>query len=116
VSTIPQPARATAPLLLAGAELDAALSALPCWRHQAERGGVISRDLRFRDFSRAFSFMTRVALLAERMRHHPEWFNVYDRVTIHLTTHDVGGLSTRDAEMARAIDTIARESAAENVC
>ena len=65
---------------------------------------AIARDFRFEDFSAAFGFMTRVALLAERMDHHPEWSNVYGRVEIVLTTHAAGGLSERDAAMARAID------------
>ncbi|MEH3106336.1 MAG: 4a-hydroxytetrahydrobiopterin dehydratase, partial [Sphingomonas fennica] len=60
----------------------------------------------FPDFAAAFAFMTQVALIAERVDHHPEWSNVYDRVKILLTTHAAGGLSTRDVTMARAIDAI----------
>lgn len=72
-----------------------------------EAGGKrIVRECRFADFSAAFAFMTRVAMLAEVQDHHPEWSNVYNIVTIALTTHDVGGLSWRDAHMAEAIDEL----------
>ena len=70
-------------------------------------GRAIVCHLRFADFNAAFAFMTRVALLAERMDHHPEWFNVYNRVRIRLTTHDAGGVTERDLAMARAIDDFA---------
>lgn len=68
---------------------------------------AIQRRFSFADFSAAFGFMTRVALLAEAADHHPEWSNVYNRVDIVLTTHDAGGLSARDVAMARAIDALA---------
>ena len=61
----------------------------------------------FKDFNEAFGFMTRVALEAERIQHHPEWFNVYNRVEISLTTHDLGGISTYDFKLARRIEEIA---------
>ena len=83
------------------------LSALPEWS-LARGGEAIARKLQFADFSEAFAFMTRVALLAEKHDHHPEWSNVYNRVEIELTTHDAGGLSLRDVEMAKAIDALAR--------
>jgi len=83
------------------------LATLPAWQHATDRGGLIRRRLRFADFAEAFAFMTRVALVAEKRDHHPEWTNVYDRVTITLTTHDEGGLSMKDIELARAIDAIA---------
>ena len=67
---------------------------------------AIARSWRFADFSSAFAFMTRVALLAEKYDHHPEWSNVYNRVDIVLSTHDAGGLSTRDLVMAQAIDRL----------
>jgi 4a-hydroxytetrahydrobiopterin dehydratase len=70
-------------------------------------GSAIYRSFRFANFSEAFAFMTRVALIAEKHDHHPEWSNVYDRVEITLTTHDAGGLSQRDVKMARAIDAAA---------
>jgi 4a-hydroxytetrahydrobiopterin dehydratase len=88
---------------LTDAERDAALAALPDWTLRAD-GLAIKRAMRFADFSEAFAFMTRVALLAEQADHHPEWSNVYNRVHITLTTHDAGGLSARDVAMAKAID------------
>ncbi|HHH13028.1 MAG TPA: 4a-hydroxytetrahydrobiopterin dehydratase [Thiolapillus brandeum] len=68
------------------------------------RDGRISRTFVFRDFTEAFGFMARVALLAEKADHHPEWCNVYRKVEIHLTTHEAGGLTGRDFELARAIE------------
>ena len=88
---------------LTDAERDAALAVLPNWILRAD-GLAIERAFRFADFSEAFAFMTRVALLAEKADHHPEWSNVYNRVHITLTTHDAGGLSARDVAMAKAID------------
>lgn len=84
---------------------DALLAAHRDWSLSADGSGI-TRELRFADFSVAFAFMTRVAMLAEVMDHHPEWSNVYNRVTILLTTHDAGGLSMRDARMATAIDAL----------
>ena len=84
-------------------ERDEGLAQLPQWALR-EDGLAISRSFRFADFSEAFAFMTRVALLAEKQDHHPEWFNVWNRVDITLTTHDAGGLSTRDVRMAKTID------------
>lgn len=81
------------------------LAALPEWS-LARDGAAIERKLAFADFSEAFAFMARVALLAEQHDHHPEWFNVYNRVEITLTTHDAGGLSARDVEMAQRIDAL----------
>lgn len=78
---------------------------LPEWRVPEGRD-AIQRSFRFRDFNAAWGFMARVALLAERQDHHPEWFNVYNRVEITLTTHDAGGLSARDVALARAIDAL----------
>jgi 4a-hydroxytetrahydrobiopterin dehydratase len=75
----------------------------------ARDGKAIARTFRFKDFSEAWGFMNRVALLAEAQDHHPEWFNVYNRVEVTLTTHDAGesgGLSERDARMAAAIDAL----------
>ena len=77
---------------------------LPAWQFNSERGGTIRRDFVFADFVEAFSFMTRVALVAEKRDHHPEWSNVYNRVSITLTTHDAGGLTTKDLALARAAD------------
>ena len=85
---------------LTDAERDAALSQLAGWALRDD-GLAIARDFKFADFGEAFAFMTRVALLAEKADHHPEWSNVYNRVSITLTTHDAGGLSQRDVKMAR---------------
>ena len=81
----------------------AALASLPQWTEVAGRD-AITRSLRFDDFNAAFGFMARIALKAEQMNHHPEWFNVYNRVDITLSTHDAGGLSVLDVELARFID------------
>ncbi len=78
---------------------------LPEWR-MAEGRDALTRSYRFRDFSQAWGFMARVALLAEAQDHHPEWSNVYNRVDVTLTTHDAGGLSARDVRLARAIDAL----------
>ena len=82
-----------------------ALAELPGWTLR-EDGGAITRALAFADFSEAFGFMARVALIAEKHDHHPEWFNVYNKVSITLTTHDAGGLSARDMRMAAAISAL----------
>ena len=83
-----------------------ALDALDEWDFDEARD-AITRSFTFADFSEAFAFMTRVALLAEKADHHPEWSNVWNRVDILLTTHDAGGLSQRDVAMAEAIDLLA---------
>ena len=77
-------------------------AALPGWQMVEERDAIV-REFRFRDFSEAFGFMARVALL-EKQDHHPEWCNVWNRVEITLSTHDAGGLSKRDIKLAQAID------------
>eukprot|EP01037_Dinobryon_pediforme_P009863 gene9867-9929_t len=87
-------------------ERAAALATLPLWT-LAEDGLAITRTINFADFAEAFGFMARVAIVAEKADHHPEWFNVYNRVEIRLTTHDAGGLSTRDAALATMIDGFA---------
>src|SRR5262249_22659337 len=84
----------------------AALGAsLPGWR-MADGRDAIARSFRFADFSEAFGFMSRVAMLAEKHDHHPEWSNVWNRVDILLSTHDAGGLSARDVALAQAIDAL----------
>jgi 4a-hydroxytetrahydrobiopterin dehydratase len=83
-----------------------ALAGLPLWRPVPGRD-AIARDLAFKDFNAAFGFMGRVALAAEKMDHHPEWSNVYNTVSIVLSTHDCGGLSARDVALARFIDGVA---------
>ena len=90
---------------LTEAERAAALAELPDWTLRGD-GLAIERTFKFADFSEAFAFMTRVALLAEKADHHPEWSNVYNRVEITLTTHDAGGLSRRDGDLAKAIDDL----------
>jgi 4a-hydroxytetrahydrobiopterin dehydratase len=84
---------------------DESLATLPAWTYDAARD-AIRRRFTFGDFNQAFGFMTRVALIAEKTDHHPEWSNVWNRVDVLLTTHDVGGLSTRDIQMAQAIDAL----------
>lgn len=84
---------------------DEALASLPDWTYDAGRD-AITRRFTFEDFNAAFGFMTRVALLAEKADHHPEWSNVWNRVDVLLTTHDAGGLSVRDVQMAQAIDAL----------
>ena len=80
-----------------------ALQELLYWSYDEAAQGI-RRKLTFTDFAEAFGFMTRVAIIAEKADHHPEWFNVYNRVEILLTTHDAGGLSQRDIDLAKAID------------
>ncbi len=90
---------------LSEAERVQLLAAHPNWSLR-EDGQAICRDFRFSNFSEAWGFMSRVALIAEKQDHHPEWSNVYNRVSITLSTHDAGGLSARDAKMAKAIDNL----------
>jgi 4a-hydroxytetrahydrobiopterin dehydratase len=90
---------------LSDAERVDALDGLPDWDVDEARD-AITRTFTFDDFSQAFAFMTQVALLAEKADHHPEWSNVYNRVDILLTTHDAGGLSERDIDMAQKIDAL----------
>lgn len=95
IPKLTEPERAQIPQTLSG------------WAN-ADGRDAIKKSYRFKDFSTAFGFMTRVALVAEQMNHHPEWFNVWNRVDITLTTHDSGGLSSLDLELAGKIDVIAR--------
>lgn len=87
----------------------AALATLPDWRRIGDRDAIV-RAFKFGNFSEAFAFMTRIALAAERMDHHPEWSNVYNRVEITLSTHDAGGLTERDISLATIIDGIFAEA------
>jgi 4a-hydroxytetrahydrobiopterin dehydratase len=87
-------------------ERSALLARFPSWTYDADRDAIV-REFRFADFVHAFGFMAAVALVAEKQDHHPEWSNVYNRVTILLTTHDAGGLSARDVALADAIDGLA---------
>ena len=86
-------------------ELTAVLKTLPHWLVE---NGKLHREIRFRNFVHAFGFMSTAAMVIEKMDHHPEWFNVYGTVKIDLTTHDAGGISQRDVELAKALDEIAQ--------
>jgi 4a-hydroxytetrahydrobiopterin dehydratase len=94
-----------APRRLNETELGDALRGLSGWEL---RDAKLHKAFRFASFVEAFGFMASVALLAEGMNHHPEWFNVYNQVTIDLTTHDAGGISDLDVELARKIEGVAR--------
>jgi len=83
----------------------ALLARFPDWAHEPARD-AITRRFTFDDFAQAFGFMASVAIIAEKMDHHPEWSNVYNRVDILLTTHDADGLSERDAKLAEAIERL----------
>src|SRR5580693_1551281 len=87
-------------------ELKAALKRLPDWQLAREREAII-RNFQFVDFDAAFAFMTRSALLAAKMDHHPEWFNVYNKVEVTLATHDAGGVTQKDIDLAAAMDGFA---------
>jgi Pterin-4a-carbinolamine dehydratase len=87
------------------AERETALAGLGQWAYEPA-GDAITREFRFEDFSEAFAFMARVALLAEKAGHHPDWSNSYNKVRISLSTHDAGGLSRKDVELAGAIDAL----------
>lgn len=86
-------------------EAETLVSALTGWEFSRD-GDAIQRSFEFADFVAAFGFMTKVAILAEKQDHHPEWSNVYNTVRIELTTHDAGGLSMRDVILARAIEGV----------
>ena len=90
---------------LEGTHLQHALSQVPQWAFNAQ-AHAIERSWVFNDFVDAFGFMTRVALAAEQRNHHPNWSNVYNRVTVQLSTHDAGGLTDKDIDLARWMDTL----------
>ena len=92
------------PRKLGDAEIAEALGAAPGW---TLRAGKLHREFRFRNFNQAFGFMTRAALVAEKMDHHPEWRNVYKTVEVVLSTHDAGGVTARDIALAKAMNAIA---------
>lgn len=85
----------------------AALKPLTKWKAVKGRD-AITRTFLFKDFNAAFGFMTRAALLADKMDHHPEWFNVYNKVEVTLSTHDANGLTQRDIDLATAMDVYAK--------
>ncbi len=95
-----------APTRLSETELNATLRQLNGWSLQA---GKLHRQYQFTSFVEAFGFMSSVALVAESLGHHPEWFNVYNRVTIDLTTHDAGGITSLDVNLARKANELARQ-------
>jgi 4a-hydroxytetrahydrobiopterin dehydratase len=86
-------------------EIENLMQSHPLWRLEADHKAIV-RDFVFDDFKQAFEFMSKIAPKADAMDHHPEWSNVYNRVTIRLTTHDAKGLSLRDAALATVIDTL----------
>lgn len=92
---------------LTDSERTGGLAALPHWTYD-DASASITRAFKFADFSEAFGFMSRVALLAESANHHPDWSNSYNKVTIVLSTHDAGGLSQKDLDLAAGIDALAR--------
>jgi 4a-hydroxytetrahydrobiopterin dehydratase len=104
---VPNPAREEDPMSRTKIGAAAAVAQLEGWSAVAGRD-AIAKSFRFADFKAAFAFMTRVALKAEAMDHHPEWFNVYDRVEVTLATHDAGGVTDLDVTLARYCDEAAR--------
>ena len=87
-------------------EISAAVSHLPSWRVQ---DGKLHREYKFADFPHAFGFMATAAPAIEKMNHHPEWFNVYNRVTVDLNTHDAGGITQKDFDLAKLLEGVARK-------
>ncbi len=85
-------------------EIRTTMATLPGWSVEA---GKLHRQFQFADFSEAFAFMTRAAMVAEQMNHHPEWFNVWNKVVVDLSTHDAGGITQRDFELAAKMNKIA---------
>ena len=94
------------PTRLTESEITTALNILPEW---TVVNGKLHRDYRFADFVHAFGFMSTAAIFIEAGNHHPEWFNVYNRVTVDLTTHDAGGISSSDTELAAKLDALAKK-------
>jgi len=92
---------------LTSSERAGALKKLGRWKSVAGRD-AITRKFEFKNFSEAFAFMTRAAFLAEKMDHHPEWFNVYNKVEVTLSTHDAGGVTQHDIDLATAMDSYAK--------
>ncbi|WP_193365057.1 4a-hydroxytetrahydrobiopterin dehydratase [Neosynechococcus sphagnicola] len=104
-STLVQRSPMSAPTRLSADEVNAALRDLNGWSLE---NGKLHRQFQFPSFIEAFGFMSSLALVAEAMGHHPEWFNVYNRVTIDLTTHDAGGITQKDLELAQRANQLAR--------
>lgn len=95
------------PVRMSEMEVEVALTKLPSWKVV---GGKLHRELKFTDFVHAFGFMTKAAIVAEAMNHHPEWSNVYNAVKIDLTTHDLGGISNKDFELAQKLESLAHHA------
>jgi 4a-hydroxytetrahydrobiopterin dehydratase len=93
-----------APQKLEESDLESALAKLSSWTLAQ---GKLHREYKFTDFVHAFGFMATSAIAIEKMNHHPEWFNVYNKVVVDLTTHDAGGISAKDVELAQLLDSIA---------
>jgi len=93
-----------APQKLHAADLESALTQLPHWTLAQ---GKLHREYKFADFIHAFGFMAASAMAIEKMNHHPEWFNVWNKVIVDLTTHDAGGVSAKDVELAKLLDGFA---------
>jgi 4a-hydroxytetrahydrobiopterin dehydratase len=91
---------------LTDSELAASLASLPGW---TVAHGKLHKEYKFADFIHAFGFMTTAALAIEKMNHHPEWFNVYNRVTVYLTTHDAQGITSNDVTLANVLDATAKK-------
>ena len=91
---------------LTAAEIASALLSLPSWSVKENK---LHREYRFADFIHAFGFMATAAIAIEKMNHHPEWSNVWNRVTIDLTTHDAGGISEKDVHLAQTLETLAKK-------
>jgi 4a-hydroxytetrahydrobiopterin dehydratase len=96
---------------LTGNSRASALTKLSGWSEVKDRD-AITKKFTFRDFNEAFGFMARAALIAEKLDHHPEWFNVYNKVEVTLATHDAGGVTERDVKLAQAMDRLAKASEA----
>jgi 4a-hydroxytetrahydrobiopterin dehydratase len=95
-----------APKKLDESDLRSALTGLPGWTVAQAK---LHREYKFTDFVHAFGFMATSAIAIEKMNHHPEWFNVYNKVVVDLTTHDAGGISVKDVELAKLLDTFAEK-------
>ena len=94
---------------LTGSARQSALAKLDGWS-EVKGSDAITRQFMFKDFNEAFGFMARAALIAEKLDHHPEWFNVYNKVEVTLATHDAGGVTERDMKLAEAMDRLAKAS------
>lgn len=90
--------------ILSASQIKSAIAELDGWTENSE--GALAKSFKFKDFSQSFAFMTRVALLAEKANHHPDWSNSYNRVEIALVNHDKGGITQKDVDLAKAIDAL----------